>query len=289
MKQQIIQKALNIVRSRKNRAELEHNLLIEKNLENPEYQDLQKQYTRLMIENARRESEGKGPDKQKENQLKAKLDTFSNLTPKYSCPTCHDDGYVNGQMCVCLKKEISKILLSDSGFQKLENFEDAKKTCGDLKETYALMQKWCNSDFKKNLVYLAGPTGVGKTFLIRCMANELIESGKVVKIVTSFALNQDFKDFSRSHNDDLLNKYINCEVLFIDDLGTEPIYKNITVEFLYLIINERKMRKLPTIITSNLDLSNVREIYDERIYSRIVDRSTSITILLTGQDKRIKK
>ena len=116
-----------------------------------------------------------------------------------------------------------------------------------------------------------------------------IENGKMVKLVTAFAMNQDFKSFQKEHDEDLINRYIYPEVLFIDDLGTEPKYKDVTIEYLYLIINERKMKKLPTIITSNLSLADLRDYYDERIYSRIVDRNTSITLYLDGVDRRIKK
>ena len=51
---------------------------------------------------------------------------------EYSCPLCKDEGYKNGQMCKCLKRQISKELLKNSGFEKLESFENAMKTCGDL-------------------------------------------------------------------------------------------------------------------------------------------------------------
>lgn len=289
MNQQVIQKALNIVRSRKNRAELEHNLLIKKNLENSEYQNLQKQYTRLMIENARLESEGKRPDKQKESQLKAKLDTFSNLTPKYSCPTCHDDGYVNGQMCVCLKKEISNLTFKESGIFDLVSFDEGMKSSGNKSLYYSKMKEWCHGHFDKNLIFLLGPIGSGKTYLTKCMAKEFIDMGKVVKFISSFQINQDFKKFSKTNNEEILNNYVNNEILFIDDLGTEPIYRDITLEYLYLIINERKNRKLPTIITSNLTPSDLFDRYKERITSRILDKKTSLIIEIDGQDKRIKK
>ena len=65
--------------------------------------------------------------------------------------------------------------------------------------------------------------------------------------------------------------------------------KDVTVEFLYLVINERKMKKLSTIITSNLDLKDLRDRYDERISSRIMDRETSINIYIDGEDRRLKK
>ena len=151
------------------------------------------------------------------------------------------------------------------------------------------MQKWCKSDFKKNLIYLAGATGVGKTYLMRCLANELISRGRLVKITTAYQMNRDFKEFSKTNNEELLKNYTDTEILFIDDLGTEPLFKDVTIENLYIVINERKMKKLPTIITSNLTLDNIRDRYDERIFSRIVDRETSITLLLDGEDKRIKK
>ena len=289
MKQEIISKALALVQAKKRKAEREYTEKVRPLLNDKDFEELDKKYTRLLIENARKEANGENVNKAEEEKLKAELDNLKKqIEPDYSCKICKDNGYKNGQMCKCLKKEISNVLLKDSGFEKLEDFDNAMETSGDLKPLYQKMKQWCNSDFKKNLIYLAGPTGVGKTYLIRAMANELIERGKVIKIVTAFKMNQDFKEFSKHHNDELLNKYIDCEILFVDDLGTEPLYKNVTLEYLYLIINERKMRKLPTIITSNLNLSDICDRYDERIMSRIADRETSVTILLSGQDKRLK-
>lgn len=289
MKQDVITKAQNILAEKRRKVLAEYDAKMRPLYANEEFVKLEKQHTRLMLENARKESYGEVVDNKEELALKAQLDKLKNgIVPNFSCTQCQDKGYINGQMCNCMKKEISTVLMRESGFEKLENFDEAQKTCGDLAPVYTLMKKWCNSDFKKNLVYIAGPTGVGKTYLIRCMANELIERGKVVKIVTAYQLNQDFKEFSRTYNDDILENYTSGEVLFIDDLGTEPIYRNVTQEFLYLVINERKMKKLPTIITSNLDMGDLRDRYDERIYSRIADRETSITLFIDGEDKRIK-
>ena len=294
MKQIIVQKALSNIHAEKVKHQEEyerkmHDLFTDKN-----YEKLDRELTQTIIENARKQANSQQPDIKKEQELQQKIDALKKkyhlekIQMEYSCPICKDAGYVDGKMCICLKKEVSKLLLKESGFENLVDFSQAIKTSGKLEKCFSLMKQWCHSDFKKNLIYISGPTGVGKTHLVKCMAKELIERGKFVKIVTAFAMNQDFKEFSRKHDDELLNKYLECEILFIDDLGTEPLYKNVTVEYLYLIINERKMKKLPTIITSNLDLSDLMDRYDERISSRIIDRQTSITIYMDGQDRRLK-
>ena len=294
MNRNIVDKAMLIIQERKRNAENEYKSLLKPLMTDSKFVELDKKLTQITIANAKKESYGEQVDKQEEKKVKAQLESLkkeNNIpnAPNYNCKICKDQGIIEGKYCKCLKKEISNVLLKDSGFEKLEDFDKAIETSGNLSPYFKKMQEWCNSKFSKNLVYIAGPTGVGKTYLLRCMAKELIEHGYLIKIVTAFKLNQDFKEFNKNLNDEILNSYLESEILFIDDLGTEPVYKNITIECLYLIINERKMRKLPTVITSNLDLSDIRDIYDERIYSRIADRETSITIYLNGEDKRLIK
>ncbi len=293
MKQDIVAPALNKIRAKRSQAQSEFDRLMAPVYADLQYQETNKQYTRLVIENARLEASNEKVDLSQQNKLEKQLEKIkatygiTQSKPNFACKLCDDYGFKNGEMCICLKKEISKHLLKDSGFEKLEDFDTSTKTSGHLAPVYNKMKEWCNANSAKNLIYFAGATGVGKTHLMQCMANEFIEQGRMVKIVTAFNMNQDFKDFSKSFDEDLLNKYIDCEVLFVDDLGTEPLYRNVTIEYLYLVINERKMKKLKTIITSNLDLSDIRDRYDERIFSRIADRQTSINLLLTGEDKRL--
>ena len=195
MKQIIIQKALSNIHSEKNKHQEEyvrkmHALFADKN-----YEKLDKELTKTVIENARKQANNLPPDIKKEKELQQKIETLKkqyhleNVQMEYSCPLCKDAGYIDGQMCKCLKKEVSNLLLKESGFENLEDFSQAIKTSGKLEECFSLMKKWCHSDFKRNLIYISGPTGVGKTHLVKCMAKELIERGKFVKIVTAFAMN----------------------------------------------------------------------------------------------------
>lgn len=295
MKREIIIQAENTIATRHQKLNEEYEK--EKSLlsENEEYSELNSALHKEMIENARREAYGEKIDRKKENKLKANLVQLLkkqniSLTEKFSCAKCKDSGYINGKMCSCLKKEISNILFEESNFGKLVSFESAKKTAPkEYRKLYEKMQEWCHSDFKKNLIYISGMVGVGKTYLTLAIANELIEEGKIVKLVTAFQMSRDFKEYRFKYNEELLNKYLNCECLFIDDLGTEIIYKGITIELLFHIINERKIRKLCTVITSNLTLDEIYDRYDERIFSRIVDKNSSIPINLTGKDLRINK
>lgn len=301
MNQNIINKAKQVISNNKKKAEAEYDEKLKILQSDKDFHENDIKLTRLEIEYARLLAYKQKEDGKRQSEIENKIESIKkqqenikkkyglqDLKPNYSCLKCQDTGIVDGKYCTCLKKEISKQILAESGFQNLESFEVGKKHCGQLLGVYELMEKWCDSDFKKNLVFLSGAPGVGKTYLQKCMADRLIKRGKVTKIVTAYAMNQDFKEFSRNFSDKLLEKYVGVEVLFIDDLGTEPLYKNVTLENLYLVINERKMRNLPTVISSNLDLDDLTNRYDERITSRIADRETSITLLLSGEDKRLK-
>ncbi len=219
------------------------------------------------------------------------------IEPIYTCKKCNDTGRINGQYCDCLKKELNKLLVEESGFNKLEDFDHISfnifsNNKDKMEKLYSKMKEWCHSNFEKNLIVLGGETGVGKTFLMKCMANELIKRNKVVTLTTSFAMNQDFlKSYSTrdiNEKDELLDKYLNAEILFIDDLGTELRQPGITVKYLYLILNERNINKRPTVITTNLRLEDINDYYDERVASRMADKQTSILIYLTGEDLRRK-
>jgi len=79
---------------------------------------------------------------------------------------------------------------------------------------------------------------------------------------------------------------LECGLLIIDDLGTEPTIKNVTQEHIYNVINERTAKKLPFIISTNLSPAAIKERYDYRIVSRICDTKNSALIEFKGGDLR---
>ena len=145
---------------------------------------------------------------------------------------------------------------------------------------------------KKDIIFITGSTGTGKTFASEVIASELIKKCFYVNVVTAFQMNNIFleyhKDFDKSTSHKL-SPLIDVDLLVIDDLGTEPIFRNVTQEYLYLIISERLRKRRKTIITTNLSPNEFIDRYGERIYSRVFDKSKSLLINLAGLDLRTDK
>ena len=231
------------------------------------------------------------------------------LEPHYICPDCQDTGYIGMNKCHCFEKAIVDLLYTQSNLHDIlsvENFstfsldfysanhidpltgrsslisaQTALKTCRRFADTF--------SDVFQNIL-LYGDTGVGKTFLTHCIAKELMDS---THSVIYFSASQFFdylakNTFGKKEEQDTdTSSYIhNCDLLIIDDLGTE-LYNSFTKSQLFVCLNERILNKKPTVISTNLSLDDINAIYSERIFSRI---SSNYTILrLTGDDIRIQK
>ena len=298
MKQELINSALEVLRARESSAKEIAAQNKKKAMEDSKFRTLYYTYIENMLLCAQGKiSEGDLGIFKYVMEARLKELKIDSIEPKYSCSKCEDTGFLNGHYCTCLKTEVSKILIKNSGFPKLNSFSssnfDIFSNKEEIKKIYSLMEKWCQKDSEKTLVYLLGFTGTGKTYLTSCMANEFIAQGKIVYLTTAFNLSQDFLKFHRSFNDkekaDAFENYLETEILFIDDLGTEPIYNNVSREYLYLLINERKNKGLRTVITSNLEPIDLRDKYDERIFSRIMDKEHSIVLKLDSKDVRLKK
>lgn len=152
-----------------------------------------------------------------------------------------------------------------------------------LKKIYSVLTDYCGKfpGVKTPNLVFSGATGTGKTFTAKIIADDLSNRGFFVHMTTAFAMVNAFRKFDF---DDLLE----CDLLVIDDLGTEPVIKNITLENLYNILNERILRGRAFIITTNLSPSGLIQKYDQRIASRILSKETSTIIEFKGDDLRLK-
>ncbi|MDD3141480.1 MAG: ATP-binding protein [Lachnospiraceae bacterium] len=230
------------------------------------------------------------------------------LSPVYVCMDCQDTGYINNRKCHCFKKAIIELLYSQSNLKdilKKENFstfslsyysenhidpKSGRTSLNNMKNALAVCKDFVHSfetDFHNLFFY--GDTGVGKTFLSNCIAKELIDSSHSVIYFTSFELFDIFakSKFEKNQDAEAMYDYIfDCDLLIIDDLGTELTNSFVTSQ-LFSCVNERLLRRKSTIISTNISLEMLREIYSERTFSRITSNYTMLK--LTGDDIRIKK
>lgn len=234
------------------------------------------------------------------------------LTPDYQCSLCKDTGYIGSEKCQCFKQAIVDLLYSQSNIKnaitvenfstfrldyydkdyidktvKLSPYENMRKV---LNETISFIKNFDN-EFKNLLIY--GNPGVGKTFLSNCIARELLNTAHTVIYLTSFELFDILaKNTFQKNSDDnaeaneQFNGILNCDLLIIDDLGTE-LNSGFVSSQLYLIINERHLNSKSTIISTNLSLDDLRNLYSERIFSRITSNYKLLKIV--GDDIRQKK
>ena len=230
------------------------------------------------------------------------------LQPRYFCPHCQDTGYADGKKCSCFKKAEIELLYTQSNLADIlqkENFEhfsfdwysDTIKneaTGLTAKETArkAYDAAWnFVQDFDscwQNL-FLYGSTGTGKTFLSHCIAHELIESAHCVLYFSAFDLFDRLAQntFGHKAQEDSGEKFIyDCDLLIIDDLGTELTNSFVSSQ-LFLCINERIARRKSTIISTNLKLEDFSATYSERTFSRIASNFQMLKLI--GKDIRIQK
>lgn len=228
--------------------------------------------------------------------------TPEDLEPKYQCTKCNDSGFVNGLPCACYNTELTKRLLKSNGinYTSLKTFADFnesvatdKKQQTELKKTKEICTFFVDKFYetKYDNIFISGSAGTGKTFFSECIASSLIKKFIYVNMVSAFQMNTIFLNYHGSFDRDksnILSALLDPDLLIIDDLGTEPVFKNVTREYLGVIINERTLHNKKTIITSNLTARDLLDRYGERIYSRVFSKFNSLQITLKGNDLRSK-
>ena len=220
--------------------------------------------------------------------------------PHYTCKVCSDTGFVGAKMCSCLKQILITKNIQSSGMGKLidkqsfDNFNlDVYKNNPEIHarmERNLRLAKAYADNFaaKRGNLLLIGTTGTGKTHISTAIAKAIISQGfdvlydSVQNIVNDFERDK-FK--SGYNSEQTSEKYNECDLLIIDDLGAEFITQ-FSVSALYNLINTRQNKGLSTIISTNLSASELAGKYEGRIYSRIIGADYTV-LRFVGDDRRI--
>lgn len=222
------------------------------------------------------------------------------LNHHFSCTKCCDTGTIDNIMCDCLKTRLQKALIAQSGINGKLNY-DFSKSNPDILEQNPLLAKahkvahaYCDNfpNNKRNNMVFYGAVGTGKTFLLECIANELMKKLNYIVFTTAYDINKTMINAFHSpyeERDTLLSPLFECDLLIIDDLGTEPIFHESTITNLFTLINERQRNNLPIIYSTNLSPEQIDERYGDRIKSRIYNMQITIPVLFESKDLRLKK
>lgn len=287
----------------------------------PQIREIEEEITSRAVRSARRLLEGDGTAReglrqqiedlreQKELLLVSGGYPVDYMEMHYCCNDCQDTGYMNGRKCHCFKKEQIKLLYAQSNIDqviKTENFDtfsfyyyDDKEVVQELQMTVSAYMRqvlgWCRKfvdNYKTeggNLI-LTGSTGVGKTFLTNCIAKDLIDNYQSVIYLSANDLFDIFSKnkFGYDTDEEMRDMYqyiLECDLLIIDDLGTE-LNNTFVSSQLFYCINERLLRKRGVVISTNLSITMLRDTYSDRVSSRIMSQYTIIP--LYGADIRMK-
>ncbi|MBY0757056.1 ATP-binding protein [Clostridium sardiniense] len=210
------------------------------------------------------------------------------LNMHYRCKKCQDTGYIGIEKCNCYKDKLVKLYYKDSELQDLlrdNNFSNfnielfsSSKENGEkysprtnMKNNLDFVMKDFIPNFKHgsdNLLFYGTP-GSGKTFLSYCIAKELLDRGFLVVYKTSNELIRCLMDIKFNNNYYLEKLLLDCDLLIIDDLGSEQLNDFVATE-LFNLINRKLLKKKRMIISTNLTLSGIAKHYSERISSRLL-------------------
>ncbi len=224
--------------------------------------------------------------------------------PKYSCKACNDTGVTDNGDCNCLKARIIEenfknsnlgALLTNQSFDNfsLEFYPDEVQPPypisprANMQKNFSVCRVFASNfnDVQKSLL-LTGGTGLGKTFLSTCIARELLFLGKSVVYISAvdFFKRIENSRFDKENVD--IDMFFGCDLLIIDDLGTEAPSQYTTAVFSDILDRRVNMEK-KLILSTNHKISDIEKLYGQRIYSRISGYFEHL--LFFGKDIRVQK
>lgn len=231
--------------------------------------------------------------------------TLQDLDEQYFCPKCRDKGYIDGKMCSCMKtllrdiayeqlNALSPLALSTFETFDLRYYSDKPDADGNiprkrLEKFYNFCKNYAETFNGSNRsILMEGGTGLGKTHLSLAVAQRVIDRG--FGVIYCSAPNilavLEKEHFSRDPVSSTQKHLEECDLLIIDDLGTE-FATQFTRTCMYNLINTRLSRNKSTIINTNLSVSEMRKAYSERFVSRMIGEHYYLEFI--GDDVRIAK
>lgn len=226
------------------------------------------------------------------------------LSLQYRCNKCKDTGYIGSTKCTCYRQKLVKLHYKDSDLSdilRVNNFDNfnmeyySPKRVGEepesprkniekiLSKTLSFIKNF--STINDNLLFY-GNSGTGKTYLSNCVAKELLDKGHFVVYRTAEELIQNLRKVRFENNEGLEELLLDCDLLIIDDLGTEQINDFSKTE-LFNILNKRLLRQKKMLVSTNYSLKELVSIYSERITSRLLGNFNLCKFY--GEDIRVTK
>ena len=230
------------------------------------------------------------------------------LQPVRRCPVCGDTGYTGTlirEQCACLKRAVLARLCRQEGLQGLseQNFahfdeevfpdeplEGLKNTQrGYIRNIRTRCERFAD-DFAPGQghgLLFCGETGVGKTYMMNCVAQRVLERGFSVVFVSAYRLSEIMRENQfDGRGAELVGDLLNCDLLCIDDLGAEPMRREATVSGFYHIIGERVNAGRAFVVTTNCAVSQLYERYGDRLAARLCDPGRMQILRFPGVDVR---
>ena len=261
----------------------------------PEYAALENSAAELSVEYTRKIIDGVPGARQqlsvaiseisekKKSLLQAHQYPSDYLEQTYECPDCKDTGYIGSVKCHCFEQRIIDLLYSQSNIRDVlqkENFQTLsyRYFAGDTLAAYKKTVDVClafvdrfDTEYK-NLLF-TGTVGSGKSFLSNCIAKALLDTAHSVIYFSAIdlfdTLSKNVFDKNKENLYSFYDDLYNCDLVIVDDLGTE-LPNAFVNSYFFALLNERNARSKSTLISTNLNLQEIEMRYSDRTFSRLI-------------------